>query len=63
MANNKFYGYSPKNDKPTKDQGKTYSGFEKSNRVGQMTKDGTYANLGNRLDKINPYEFRKGMDY
>jgi|TARA_R110000823_G_scaffold3339_6_gene12902 hypothetical protein len=63
MANNKFYGYSPKNDKPTKKQGQAYSGLEKSSRAGQMTKDGTYANLGNRLDRVNPYEFRKGMDY
>ena len=63
MANNKFYGYTPKNDKPPKNSGQIYSGREKSNRVGHMTKDGTYANLGNRLDKVNPYEFRKGMDY
>ena len=63
MANNKFYGYTPKQDKPTKNPGQIYSGREKSNRVGQMTKDGTYAQLGNRLDRVNPYEFRKGMDY
>ena len=63
MANNKFYGYTPKNEKPLKTQGQAYSGAEKSNRVGQMTKDGSYANFGNRLDRINPYEFRKGMDY
>ena len=36
MANNKFYGYTPKPEK------------EKE---------------GNRLDRLNPYEFRKGMDY
>ena len=35
MANNKFYGYTPKPEK------------EKE---------------GNRLDRVNPYEFRKGMD-
>jgi PAS domain-containing protein len=63
MSNSKFYGYTPKNDKPPKNSGQIYSGREKSNRVGQMTKDGTYAGLGNRLDKVNPYEFRKGMDY
>ena len=60
MANDKFYGYSPKNDKPTKKQGQAYSGIEKTSRVGQMTKDGTYANFGNRLDRVNPYEFKKG---
>ena len=63
MANDKYYGYSPKNDKPTKNHGQAYSGAEKTNRVGQMTKDGTYASFGNRLDRVNPYEFRKGMDY
>ena len=63
MANNKFYGYTPKQDKPTKNSGQIYSGREKSNRIGQMTKDGTYSQLGNRLDRVNPYEFKKGMDY
>ena len=63
MANNKFYGYTPKNEKPLKTRGQVYSGAEKSDRVGQMTKNGTYANFGNRLDRVNPYEFRKGMDY
>ena len=63
MANDRYYGYSPKNDKPTKNHGQAYSGAEKTNRVGQMTKDGTYASFGNRLDRVNPYEFRKGMDY
>ena len=62
MANDKFYGYSPKNDKPSKTQGQAYSGAEKSTRKGQVT-HGTYANIGNRLDRVNPYEFRKGMDY
>ena len=45
MANNKFYGYTPKKDETT-------VGWDKGWRTG-----------GNRLDKINPYEFRKGMDY
>ena len=36
MANNAFYGYTPKKDENQ---------------------------MGNRLDRINPYEFRKGMDY
>jgi len=62
MANDKFYGYSPKNEKPSKTQGQVYSGAEKSTRKGQVT-HGTYANVGNRLDRVNPYEFRKGMDY
>ena len=62
MANDKFYGYSPKNEKPSKTQGQVYSGAEKSTRKGQVT-HGTYADVGNRLDRVNPYEFRKGMDY
>ena len=62
MANDKFYGYSPKNDKPSKTQGQAYSGAKKSTRKDQVTQ-GTYANIGNRLDRVNPYEFRKGMDY
>ena len=62
MANDKFYGYSPKNEKPSKTQGQIYSGAEKSTRKGQVT-HGTYANIGNRLDRVNPYEFKKGMDY
>ena len=62
MANNKLYGYSPKNEKPSKTQGQVYSGAEKSTRKGQVT-HGTYADVGNRLDRVNPYEFRKGMDY
>ena len=62
MANSKFYGYSPKDDKPSKTQGQVFSGAEKSKRKGQVT-HGTYANVGNRLDRVNPYEFRKGMDY
>ena len=54
MANDKFYGYSPKRTKPSDKQGQAYSGLEKG---------GTYENIGNRLDRVNPYEFRKGMDY
>jgi len=54
MANDKFYGYSPKNMKPSDKQGQAYAGLEKG---------GTYENLGNKLDRVNPYEFRKGMDY
>ena len=54
MANNKYYGYSPKSMKPSDKQGQAYAGLEKGN---------TYENLGNRLDRVNPYEFRKGMDY
>ena len=54
MANNKLYGYTPKNKKPSSDKGKAYAGLEKGK---------TYENLGNRLDRVNPYEFRKGMDY
>ena len=54
MANDKFYGYSPKNDKPSDKQGQVYAGLEKGE---------TYEVIGNRLDRLNPYEFRKGMDY
>ena len=54
MANDKFYGYSPKNMKPSDKQGQAYAGLEKG---------GTYENLGNSLDRVNPYEFIKGMDY
>jgi hypothetical protein len=42
MANDKFYGYSPK---------------PKKKSIGVP-----YGN-DNRLDRVNPYEFRKGMDY
>ena len=42
MANNKYYGYSPK---------------PKKGSIGVP-----YGN-DNRLDRVNPYEFRKGMDY
>ena len=45
MANNKFYGYTPK-----KEESKI--GWENSTM-----------GIGNRLDRVNPYEFRKGMDY
>jgi len=61
MANDKLYGYTPKNEKRSKNQGQIYSGAEKSTRKGQVT-HGTYAEIGNRLDRVNPYEFRKGMD-
>jgi len=54
MANNKFYGYTPKYQKPTGKEGNIYNGLEKGN---------SQENLGNRLDRVNPYEFRKGMDY
>ena len=62
MANDNYYGYAPKREKPSKTQGQAYSGAEKSTRKGQVT-HGTYENIGNRLDRVNPYEFRKGMDY
>ena len=62
MANDKLYGYTPKREKPSKTQGQAWSGAEKSTRKGQVT-HGTYAHIGNRLDRVNPYEFRKGMDY
>ena len=42
MANDKYYGYSPK---------------PKKGSIGVP-----YGN-DNRLDRYNPYEFRKGMDY
>jgi len=42
MANNKFYGYSPK---------------PKKGSIGAI-----HGN-DNRLDHVNPYEFKKGMDY
>ncbi len=42
MANNKYYGYSPK---------------PKKGSIGVP-----YGN-DNRLDQVNPYEFKKGMDY
>ena len=54
MANNKFYGYSPKMTKPTGKEGDIWSGLEKGN---------SHQNYKNRLDRVNPYEFRKGMDY
>ena len=54
MANNKFYGYTPKHAKPSGKEGTIYSGEEKGN---------THEHLGDRLDRVNPYEFRKGMDY
>ena len=54
MANNKYAGYTPKMTKPTGKEGSTWSGEEEGN---------TYENIGNQLDRVNPYEFRKGMDY
>jgi len=54
MANDKFYGYTPKMKKPSGKEGTIYSGAEEGN---------TYEHLGNELDRVNPYEFRKGMDY
>ena len=42
MANDKFYGYTPKKEKTVPSEGAPGS--------------------GNRLDRVNPYEFRKGMD-
>ena len=42
MANDKYYGYSPK---------------PKKGSIGVP-----YGN-DNRLDRVNPYEFKKGMDY
>jgi len=43
MANNNFYGYTPK---PSK---------QKRDKMGRE--------VNNRLDRQNPYEFRKGMDF
>tara|TARA_Y100000356_G_scaffold131802_1_gene136069 strand:+ start:262 stop:1572 length:1311 start_codon:yes stop_codon:yes gene_type:complete len=45
MANNKYYGYSPKKEETT-------TGWNEGTKTS-----------GTRLDKVNPYEFRKGMDY
>ena len=42
MANNKYYGYSPKKETTKPSTGVT--------------------DVGTRLDRVNPYEFRKGMD-
>ena len=42
MANDKYYGYSPKKEKRIPSTGVT--------------------DVGTRLDRVNPYEFRKGMD-
>ena len=44
MANNKFYGYTPKKDEVTSEWEEGSGGY------------------GNHLDKVNPYEFKKGMD-
>ena len=42
MANDKYYGYSPKKETQKPSTGVT--------------------DVGTRLDRVNPYEFRKGMD-
>ena len=42
MANDKYYGYSPKKEETKPSTGVT--------------------DVGNKLDRVNPYEFRKGMD-
>ena len=42
MANDKYYGYSPKKETRKPSTGVT--------------------DVGTRLDRVNPYEFRKGMD-
>jgi len=55
MANNKFYGYSPKTTKPSKPVEKTWGGEDEGGNA--------YEGMGNPLDRVNPYEFRKGMDY
>ena len=54
MAHSKFYGYTPKQSKTSGKEGTMYSGAEEGN---------TYEHLGDRLDRVNPYEFKKGMDY
>jgi len=43
MANNKLYGYTPKDSNQKRDKGTT--------------------EINNRLDRLNPFEFRKGMDF
>jgi len=55
MANNKFYGYTPKTSKPPKPVEKTWGGEDEGGNA--------YEGMSNRLDRVNPYEFRKGMDY
>tara|TARA_R110002051_G_scaffold318080_1_gene399966 strand:- start:182 stop:1402 length:1221 start_codon:yes stop_codon:yes gene_type:complete len=55
MANNKFYGYSPKTTKPSKPVEKTWGGENEGGNA--------HEGIGNPLDRVNPYEFRKGMDY
>ena len=42
MANDKYYGYSPKKETKKPSTGVT--------------------DVGTRLDRVHPYEFRKGMD-
>ena len=42
MANDKYYGYSPKKEETRPSIGVT--------------------DVGSKLDRVNPYEFRKGMD-
>ena len=41
MANDKYYGYSPKKEEIPYKKGQAYAGLEKG---------GTYENLGNRVD-------------
>ena len=45
MANNKFYGYTPKTSKPSKQIEKAWSGEESGGSA--------YADLGNRLERVN----------
>ena len=47
MANNNFYGYTPKMSKPSKQIEKAWSGEDKEGNP--------YTDLGNRLDRVNPY--------
>ena len=54
MANDKFYGYTPKTAKPKKSQIRKEGPWNE--------KENPYEQMGNRLDRVNPYEFRKGMD-
>ena len=54
MANDKFYGYTPKTAKPKKAQIRKEGPWNEE--------ENPYEQIGNRLDRVNPYEFRKGMD-
>ena len=55
MANNKIYGYTPKTAKSKIKKSSAWSGEEAGGS--------SYENIGNKLDRLNPYEFRKGMDF